>query len=307
MAANKKPGQRTTAGRATTRDPENNLAHPSGARHEGGLLLMALLAYAALGWRMLLTAPRGKEAIIPGWPERATTDPATLRGWARRNPTANPAMASGPESGVLALDVDGNPEELLGGRELPRTVTQRTGGGGCQFLYTFPALLAGARTTRTRILPGVDTRGAGGYIVVPPAIHPSGRRYTWLPGRAPGEIPLAAPPEWLVEALLPPEPPPEPRRPPLHLHAARGAGDRRRYVEAAIERECMALATTPEGGRNDALNRATYSLARFVEDGEADLSAVVRALTYAATAAGLTEREVERTIRSAMAARGRAA
>ena len=44
-------------------------------------------------------------------------------------------------------------------------------------------------------------RGDGGYIVAPPSLHPSGRRYEWAPGRGPDEIELAPFPRWLTAPL----------------------------------------------------------------------------------------------------------
>lgn len=75
-------------------------------------------------------------------------------------------------------------------------------------------------------------------------------------------------------------------------------------MEAAIERECSALARTPEGQRNEALNRAAFALGRFISSGEADPRTVARALAYAAARAGLEPRETERTLQSAFRARG---
>ncbi len=77
-----------------------------------------------------------------------------------------------------------------------------------------------------------------------------------------------------------------------------------RYVQVAIQRECEELAKTPEGSRNDRLNRAAFSLARFIAAGDADPAPVVRALASAAAHAGLPRREIERTLGSAFVARG---
>jgi Primase C terminal 1 (PriCT-1)/Bifunctional DNA primase/polymerase, N-terminal len=49
-------------------------------------------------------------------------------------------------------------------------------------------------------LSGLDIRSTGGYVVAPPSHHVSGNRYAWLPGRAPGDVPLAPMPDWLVAA-----------------------------------------------------------------------------------------------------------
>jgi hypothetical protein len=263
------------------------------------LVLEHALACAARGWRV--HPCRAKRALLSGWPERASTTPAQLAAWWREYPDANIGIATGPESGLLVLDVDGDPDELLADRPRPRTPTQQTGGGGWQYLYRFPPALAEARTTRAGVLPGVDTRGRGGYIIAPPSLHPSGRCYAWAPGAAPDDVPCAEPPGWLVDLLTPPA---RPECTPTPLVRPVPAAPRaRRYVQRAIEYECDRVARAREGTRNDTLNLAAYSLARFIVAGEADAECVVRALTYAALECGLGEREITRTLDSALGAR----
>jgi hypothetical protein len=77
-----------------------------------------------------------------------------------------------------------------------------------------------------------------------------------------------------------------------------------RYVRTAIENECGEVARTPEGSRNERLNAAAYSLARFVSAGTADTYTVARSLALAAVQAGLGETEITRTLESAFKARG---
>ena len=79
----------------------------------------------------------------------------------------------------------------------------------------------------------------------------------------------------------------------------------RRYVAAAIERECQALAAGP--GDAAQLERAAAALARFVVSGEARRDPLIRALTIAATDAGLSPEVTASTIDRAFRARGVAA
>jgi hypothetical protein len=70
-----------------------------------------------------------------------------------------------------------------------------TGGGGRHLYFAHPG---GLSRNRAGFAQGIDLRGDGGYIVAPPSIHPTGRPYTWAPGRAPDEITLAALPRWII-------------------------------------------------------------------------------------------------------------
>ena len=275
-------------------------------------MLTAALAYAARGWRVLpLHTPRpgcgcsclsggcaspGKHPRTRHGVHDATTDEETIRRWWTRWPDANIGVATG--EGLLVLDVDprnGGDASLAAVEEEHdwiRTLTARTGSGGLH-LY-----LTGDLPSRAGLLPGIDLKGRGGYIVAPPSRHACGGRYQWV---APEDLPTDPQPvpDWLAALAAPPRP----------AWTPRAAGERergpagRRYVAAAIERECLALAEAQEGTRNTRLNLAAYRLARFVAAGLADAGTVAEALTIAARAAGLPDREVQRTIRSAFRAR----
>lgn len=53
-----------------------------------------------------------------------------------------------------------------------------------------------------RILPGLDVRTDGGYVVAPPSLHASGTEYLWP--LAPDEVDAAPCPAWLLEHLRQP-------------------------------------------------------------------------------------------------------
>ena len=73
-------------------------------------------------------------------------------------------------------------------------------------------------------------------------------------------------------------------------------------MRVAVESECRAVATTPEGSRNHRLNQAAFSLGTLVGAQVLDAEDARARLLDAALAAGLDERESFRTIASGLSA-----
>lgn len=88
--------------------------------------------------------------------------------------------------------------------------------------------------------------------------------------------------------------------------AGAGAGvvDQRvsRYCLAALDNAVRKVRGTGEGGRNDALNEAAFSLAQLVHTGGIGEGTIRGALMDAGLAIGLEAKEVEATLRSGMSA-----
>lgn len=78
------------------------------------------------------------------------------------------------------------------------TVEQQTGGGGLQKLFRAPK---GWHCPTNRTSIGVDIRGQGGFAVLPPSIHDSGKNYEWLIGRSLEDLAITMAPDWLLEAV----------------------------------------------------------------------------------------------------------
>lgn len=137
----------------------------------------------------------------------ASIDPKQIRSWWVRWPEANIGIATGAVSGFIVLDVDGpaGKESLaaleLEHGELPETVAANTGGGGRHLLFRHPGHDV---ANKTGILPGLDVRGDGGYILVEPSNHISGNTYRWQDGRGPGDVLVADCPEWLLQVMTGP-------------------------------------------------------------------------------------------------------
>ena len=106
-------------------------------------------------------------------------------------------------SSILALDADEYKNTYTGSglsSADQETVTGLSGGGGTHLFYAMPdGVRLGASTGA--LPPGVDIRGWGGYIVLPPSLHPNGNRYQWELGYGPHEMPLLPLPNALWDIL----------------------------------------------------------------------------------------------------------
>ena len=133
------------------------------------------------------------------WKNSATSQISQIRLWHETWPEANWGAATGGESGIVVLDVDGADGQRslaewtrLHG-ELPETLTSMTG-KGFHHIFKMPEE---PMPNRTRVEPGLDVRANGGYIVVPPSLHANGNRYRWQDAAAK----IADLPEWLELAM----------------------------------------------------------------------------------------------------------
>ena len=67
-------------------------------------MLRAALRYARRGWRVFPVTPGSKAPLIKKWPDLATSDPRTIKGWFHRWPDANVGICTG--NGLLVIDID---------------------------------------------------------------------------------------------------------------------------------------------------------------------------------------------------------
>lgn len=177
------------------------------------------LDYAARGWKVFpLHTMRGsacscgkencqsaaKHPHIKEWQHHCSFDSEAIREWWRKWPDANIGLATGVESGFFVLDVDprhGGKESLQQlvkrNGSFPKTLASNTGGGGYHLFFKTPEIKV---TNRTNILPGIDVRGDGGYIVAPPSIHKSGLQYSWMKEFI--DNPINDPPHWLLQLFF---------------------------------------------------------------------------------------------------------
>ena len=156
-----------------------------------------ILDRATHGWKMFPIAPGAKTPLLRGdWKEHSTDDPEKLKAWGVKYATCNWGLDCG-KSGLLVLDVDGaEGEATLSGLEFEHgqrdTLVHATPNGGRHLIYR------GSGRTRTRIDTGLDTRGIGGYIVLPGGrLDGVSVEYGVAAGREPAEAPA-----WLCAATV---------------------------------------------------------------------------------------------------------
>lgn len=200
----------------------------------------AALAYAARGWPVLplhwwqdgccscgdpACRTPAKHPFAP-LVNRGVHDASAIANvvarWWTTEPRCNIGIRTGPESGLVLLDVD--VRDAKDGRDtlralesqlgpLPVTVSAITGSLSEHRLFEWP----GADVVGS-LGPGLDVKGRGGYFVAAPSDHATGRTYDWDAYAHPDDTPIAAlPAAWLTRlvtrtapatAVVPSGPPP---------------------------------------------------------------------------------------------------
>lgn len=189
------------------------------------MMLDHALEYARRGWLVIplhsiengactcrrhCTSP-GKHPRTLNGLKSGTTNENVIREWWDLWPRANIGIVTGSGSGILVLDVDAKRSVDIGGAlipegeaaledaerlygALPETLSAVTGSGGRHVVFRYPP--DGEYRNRAGLLPSIDVRADGGYIVAPPSMHASGHAYAWANNAQP-----APAPGWLLDLI----------------------------------------------------------------------------------------------------------
>jgi len=138
--------------------------------------------------------------LVPQGVKNASVRDDVIAGWWARFPNANIGVRTGHGLVVIDIDPQHDGDASLAALEdtygrLPATVESITGGGGRHILFK-SAVAVG--NSASRLGNGIDVRGDGGYIVAPPSVHVSGRRYEWEASSHPDDAELADLPSWVL-------------------------------------------------------------------------------------------------------------
>lgn len=172
--------------------------------------LEAAIKYSNLGYSPIPIMPpkadmEGKDENKKppiSWKPFQTRKPTEeeIRGWSQKYPSSRIALITGKNSNLTVLDCDTKEareriEEFLPDSLITPIAKTPRGGEHLYFAYeeTIP--------TKAGILPGLDVRNNGGYIITSPSPGLNGTQYQWLPDLALGEVQPAEMPPALLSFL----------------------------------------------------------------------------------------------------------
>lgn len=171
------------------------------------MMLEAALAYRRQGWSVIPIRPGTKEPAIRSWKEfqEKPADEDTIRAWWGEHPEWQIAVVTGRVSGLVVIDCDSE-SHRRGLRNFSDTFRGQIRGDVLNYVISTPS--RGSHLyfhypkgvehipCRTGLLPLVDVRADGGYVLAPPS-----RGYTVVFEKEIPELPAA-----ILEYILhPPE------------------------------------------------------------------------------------------------------
>lgn len=254
-------------------------------------MLAAALDFIRRGIPVFPVSAKTKKPTTRNGFKDATTDEAQVRSWWTNGPGNMIGIPMGPRSGMWLVDADIDPAKGLDGPKelaqltaqygpLPETLASSTPRGGSHFYFRWNRV--NIRNSASKVGPGLDVRGDGGYSIVPPSARTDGTLYRW---RGNVTEPAEAP-QWLVDKALRAS---KPKRARLTTATATPSSSPRdqAWALAALADECTAVTTAPPGTRNDRLNTAAFNLGQIIAAGGLSEQEVRDRLFAAAEACGL--------------------
>lgn len=212
----------------------------------GSELFQAALRLAGRGWPVMPCKPGDKAPASQNGLLDATTDWEQIIKWWTQVPQCNVGVATGAAAGFVVLDIDGDDGAIslrnLEGEHgaLPKTTSVVTPSGGQHYYFKHPG--GDFRNSAGRLGQGIDVRGDGGYVLVPPSAIRGVGTY-----EVDERVKLAPVPEWLHELSQ------------RHLRTDAGPQAPNEWLD-------MLRGGVAEGGRNHAMARlAGHFLRRYID------------------------------------------
>ncbi len=255
-------------------------------------LLEKALFYAGKGLSVFPCNARDKTPLTPKGFHDATVSVDIIRAWWANWPDAMIGMPTGEKTRFWVLDID-DPEAFEAACTIPLPPTRRVDTGKGYHLYFKYDPAKPVRNAQKHpkrgwpfpTLPGAETRGDGGYVIVPPSIHPNGRQYQWHDDTGITDAPTA------LLGIVRKAPKASPgndddgQRPGAKpSNAASGFMGDSVYGLAALTRECDTIRNAGLGEQEAALNEGALKIGGLVAGGELSRSTARNELVAAGLA-----------------------
>lgn len=241
-------------------------------------ILAEAVRLALRGFSVFPLVSGGKKPAVATGFKAATIDPVQIENWFSKKTKANIGIATGDVSGIWVLDIDvkngAKGEESLAAFEaehgaLPPTLTCTTPSGGKHIYFVHDGSMS--VKSAAGVLPGIDVRGEGGYIVASPS-QIDGVPYQWVDP----EATIAIAPEALIRLVT-----------------------EKKIAPTTID----ASAVIQEGTRNDTLMRAAVKWMKMKMDDE-DVLDLLRELNGSACNPPLPDEELVQIVHNVFARYG---
>ncbi len=173
---------------------------------------MKTLSESALFYRekmgfSIIPLIQGEKRALVKWKEYQTRKPTIdeIKKWWEENPNANIGIITGKINNLCVVDFDkyaeGYSEETASQYFSDSLVapTVNTPRGGQHLYFQYPSENL---TINAGAIPGIDFRGEGGVITVPPSVNGNGKAYVWIEGLSLTDVPPPPLPDVYKKALL---------------------------------------------------------------------------------------------------------
>lgn len=149
------------------------------------MMLDHALACVEQGWAVFPLVPNTKRPLTKNGFKDASKSAYAVRKWWAEHPDANIGLATGEVSGIVVVDVDvkngaKGRESLSSLKGLSPTLTVTTPSGGWHLYYLCPQ---GGLRSKNGLLPGIDLKADGGYVVAPGSVIDS-KPYEYIDAEA---------------------------------------------------------------------------------------------------------------------------
>ena len=155
------------------------------------------------------SGPHAKAPMTKGGFYAATVDETVVTWWWDERPDALIGYPTGRRTNVLVVDADvpghGHAEDEDGieawralerKNDKVRTRTHKTAGGGLHLIFAYDEKRP-VGTSKGRLPPGLDVRGDGGFVILPPSRLEDGREWRVDLDEHPADAP-----SWLLDKIL---------------------------------------------------------------------------------------------------------